>query len=168
MAAKNSFIKTFDKIFNNLPNTGILLVTRNEVDFDNIATISWITFGYVWNDPVVNIYVRPGRFSHHSLMENGFFSINVLDPNKYESVMSYCGTISGNDGIDKFKHEKLKKIESEYINCPHIDEAKVVLECQVIHRNVISAESLDRNYTRFYDNDFHSIFTGLIVNIKNR
>jgi len=51
-------LKLFDLIDN---KWGLIFV--GDLKENNIMTASWMSFGILWNYPVVNIYIRPTRYT---------------------------------------------------------------------------------------------------------
>jgi flavin reductase (DIM6/NTAB) family NADH-FMN oxidoreductase RutF len=156
----------FDKIINRLSSQGILLVSGDGKNKDNIMTIGWAQFGISWQSPSVNILVRPSRFSYNLLTNNSFFSVNILSE-KYNNEINFCGKNSGSY-CDKFQETKFTKTFSKNFNVPSIKESDISLECQIVHSTEVIPENLnDLFLTKFYSNgDYHTIFTGTILNYK--
>ena len=68
----------------------------------NTMTISWGGTGYLWNQPVAFLFVRPQRYTYEFVEAADGFSLCFL-PEQYRSELQYCGTISGRDE-DKIAH----------------------------------------------------------------
>ncbi|HOV13377.1 MAG TPA: flavin reductase family protein [Spirochaetota bacterium] len=160
--------KNFNIIMEKLPSPGVLLVCGNKNEKENIITIGWLTFGYLWNEPSVTILVRPSRFSYNLLKNNNHFTINVLS-NEYFDKLSFCGSHSG-AYCDKFEETKLTKVNSQLIPVSSIKESQIILECKTVFSNEILPENLNDLYlAKYYSSeDYHTMFTANIVNlIKN-
>lgn len=95
----------------------------------NIITIAWA--GTICtNPPMVNIAVRPSRYSHSMLKETGEFVIN-LTTKELAYATDYCGVQSGRE-VDKWKETGLTPIASEVVKAPAIAESPVNIECSVV------------------------------------
>jgi len=95
---------------------------------DNLITVAWT--GTVCSDPAMTyISVRKERWSHHMLMENGEFVIN-LTTEKILKAVDYCGVRSGRDG-DKFAASGLTRGKAEKVSVPVVAESPVNIECRV-------------------------------------
>src|SRR4030042_6650989 len=89
------------KIFEKLPNPGIILATGDGKNNKNIMTIGWFQLGFIWKDPVVTILVRPSRYSYKLLQEHDEFTLNIM-PDAFSKEIAFCGAKSGSY-CDKFK-----------------------------------------------------------------
>lgn len=104
----------------------------------NIITLAWV--GTVCtNPPMVSISVRPERYSHSILKENGEFVIN-LTTRELTFATDYCGVKSGRD-VDKFKEMNLTPLPADQVKAPLIGESPVCIECRV--REVLELGSHD-------------------------
>ena len=79
---------------------------------------------------MVNIAVRPSRYSHSMLKETGEFVIN-LTTKELAYATDYCGVQSGRE-VDKWKETGLTPIASEVVKAPAIAESPVNIECSVV------------------------------------
>ncbi len=149
-------------IFKKLPTPGILLVTGNKLQQKNIMTIGWLQFGIVWQKPIVNIYVRPSRYSYKLLQDNDEFTINVM-PDSYDNIISICGEKSGSF-CDKFSECNIQTINSDTISTPSLKDAEIIIECKIQHKTDIDPKRLnDLILARYYaKNDFHQIISASI------
>lgn len=165
----NKFHKSLDKIIlflKKVPSPGLLLVTGNGKDKNNIMTIGWIQIGVLWKEPAVSIAVRPSRYTYKLLQEFDEFTINAM-PEKYNDVISFCGAKSG-AFCDKFKETKLHGIPSSKVSCYSIKDSEYSMECKILHRTNINPDNLnDIILARYYANqDFHEMITAKILEIK--
>ncbi len=89
----NQTIETFSRC-------GVLLVSGRK-EKANVMTIGWGLLGRLWRKATFMVAVRPSRYTHDFIENTGEFTVNV--PNRgMESIVSYCGTVSGKDH-DKFE-----------------------------------------------------------------
>jgi flavin reductase (DIM6/NTAB) family NADH-FMN oxidoreductase RutF len=127
----------------------------------NPMTVSWGSFGTLWNKPTATIYVRPSRYTFNLLNEHPQFTLNFL-PESFRSALNVCGTKSGRD-IDKWEATKLSPQESKTISVPYIEQSRLALECRVMTH-------IDLDPKRFYeeqiltsiypDQSFHRVYFG--------
>ena len=104
----------------------------------NLMTAAWT--GTVCSDPpMVYVYVRKERFSHHMIQETGEYVIN-LTTEELARATDFCGVRSGKD-MDKFKEMHLTPAFGELQYAPMIVESPVSIECRV--KNVMELGSHD-------------------------
>jgi len=110
-----------------MPLPVVLATCRSAAGKDNIITIAWT--GVVCSDPpMISIAVRPSRFSHELLAQNGDFVANL--PSAGTMVHAdLCGTLSGRDR-DKFAEAGWTPIGASQVNAAIIKECPVALECR--------------------------------------
>ncbi|HOL58181.1 MAG TPA: flavin reductase [Spirochaetota bacterium] len=160
------FSQNIPNIINKLPTPGALLLCGTPKERENLITIGWINFGIIWNEPVVEILIRPSRFSYELLNKHNEFTINVMSEN-FKDKLDFCGRLSGRY-VDKFQETKLVKINSKEILTSSLKDALFTLECRIIFKREISPENLsDIIRAKFYqNNDYHTIFTANILHFK--
>ena len=95
---------------------------------DNVLTVAWT--GILTSDPAKTyVSVRPSRFSHGLIRQNGEFVINVA-PSKLVRSVDRAGVITGKD-IDKFEACGLRRTPSVAVSCPTVADCPIALECKV-------------------------------------
>lgn len=105
-----------------------VMVTSGTFEKSNIMTVAWT--GILNTNPALcYISVRPERFSHHLIKENGEFVINLTNENLVFQT-DWCGVKSG-EKFDKFKEMNLTKEKGKFVKCPLIKESPVAIECKV-------------------------------------
>ena len=105
-----------------------VMVSCGTMEESNIITVAWT--GILNTNPAMcYISVRPERYSHDIIKENGEFAIN-LTTRQLAYATDWCGVKSGRD-VDKFKEMKLTKEKANIINVPLIKESPVSVECKV-------------------------------------
>ena len=104
------------------------MVSCGTMEESNIITVAWT--GILNTNPAMcYISVRPERYSHDIIKENGEFAIN-LTTRQLAYATDWCGVKSGRD-VDKFKEMKLTKEKANIISVPLIKESPVSVECKV-------------------------------------
>lgn len=105
-----------------------VMVSCGTIEKSNIITVAWT--GILNTNPAMcYISVRPERYSHDIIKENGEFAIN-LTTRQLAYATDWCGVKSGRD-VDKFKEMKLTKEKANIISVPLIKESPVSVECKV-------------------------------------
>ena len=105
-----------------------VMVSCGTMEESNIITVAWT--GIINTNPAMcYISVRPERYSHNIIKENGEFAIN-LTTRQLAYATDWCGVKSGRD-VDKFKEMKLTKEKANIISVPLIKESPVSVECKV-------------------------------------
>ena len=105
-----------------------VMVSCGTMEKSNIITVAWT--GILNTNPAMcYISVRPERYSHDIIKENGEFAIN-LTTRQLAYATDWCGVKSGRD-VDKFKEMKLTKEKANIISVPLIKESHVSVECKV-------------------------------------
>lgn len=95
---------------------------------DNVLTVAWT--GILNSDPAKTyVSIRPSRFSHGLIRQNGEFVINVA-PSKLVCSVDRAGVITGKD-IDKFEACGLRRTPSVAVSCPTVADCPIALECKV-------------------------------------
>ena len=123
------------------------LITCGTMEKSNIITIGWT--GIInTHPPITYISVRPERYSHDIIKENGEFAINLTTSAMCRKT-DFCGVKSGRD-TDKFKACDFHKIKGRVISAPIIEECPVSLERKVIE-------------SKFYGT--HTMFIAEIVSV---
>ncbi len=120
------------------PVPAVVVSVADKAGKDNLITVAWT--GTVCSDPAMTyISVRKERWSHHMLMENGEFVINLTNE-KILKAVDYCGVRSGRDE-DKFAASGLTRGKAEKVSVPVVAESPVNIECRV--KQVIELGSHD-------------------------
>jgi flavin reductase (DIM6/NTAB) family NADH-FMN oxidoreductase RutF len=105
-----------------------VMVSCGTMEKSNIITVAWT--GILNTNPAMcYISVRPERYSHDIIKENGEFVIN-LTTEKLARATDWCGVRSGRDH-DKFKEMRLTKEKGNFVKAPLIKESPVSVECRV-------------------------------------
>jgi len=105
-----------------------VMATVGTMENANIITIGWT--GIVNSEPPKTyISVRPERYSHELLLENGEFVINLV-PAAMAEVCDYCGMVTGRK-VNKWEKCGLTKEASATVAVPRIAQCPMALECKV-------------------------------------
>lgn len=156
--------KNFSKnIFNMIGEEYLLISANDNEGNNNIMTASWGTAGILWNKPILQIFVRPQRYTHNFLKNGNKFAICVFDDNFKKQVHSVCGLKSGRD-TDKIKETGITPIKEN--GYTYFKEATTVFLCETLYSQQLNKESiLEKEVESFYNEDYHTFFIGEITEI---
>jgi flavin reductase (DIM6/NTAB) family NADH-FMN oxidoreductase RutF len=132
----------------------------------NSMTVSWGWMGTIWERPVVQVLVRPTRYTFSFMESNPDFTLCAF-PDQYRKALSLLGAKSGRDG-DKIKESGLTPCKSSEVTAPSYIEANLVIECRKIYSDVIKPQgfidkSIDNDYPLA---DYHKIYYGEVLTLR--
>ena len=141
-----------------------MLVTAGDSSSFNTMTASWGTMGFLWNRPVVFVFIRPQRYTFEFMEREEEFTLSFFKE-EYRKALQICGTTSGRD---------VNKVEKAGIT-PHFtpngniafEEAYLVLECKKLYAQLLDPKAfLDTTIAPkvYPENDFHKVYVAEIVN----
>ena len=78
-----------------------MLVTAGNKDHFNTMTASWGGIGFLWNKPVVYIFIRPERYTFEFIEKSEYFTLSFLGEEN-RAIHKICGSKSGRE-VDKVK-----------------------------------------------------------------
>ncbi len=157
-------VDKFDENVFNLIGNEWFLITAGTSDSFNTMTASWGAMGILWNKPIVQIFVRPTRYTFEFTEQNDFYTISCLEKGN-KKILSLCGSKSGRE-TDKIKESGLIPVETE--NGITYEQARIVFECKKIYYDDLKPvfflpdEIDDEHYP---NKDYHRIYIGEILNI---
>ena len=102
-----NYSDNFGKFCEALEGAGAFLVVEDKKGRVNVMTIGWAQAGFIWNQPVMTVMVRPSRHSHLMLENADHFSVCVPRRGEMKKELAFCGTKSGRD-YDKIRACALK------------------------------------------------------------
>ena len=139
------------------------LLTAGPIEHCNAMTVSWGSFGTLWNKPVVTVYVKPVRHTHSFLCDSEWFTLSFFGK-EYREDLLRLGTVSGRDG-DKFAGTLLTPTaRGRAVVYP---EAETVLICRKLYRLDMAREGLPEDAVKTYyqTEEPHTTFVGEVVEI---
>lgn len=139
-----------------------MLITAGNINSFNNMTAAWGGLGYLWNKPVVFVYVRPTRYTYKFMENNDFFTLTFFEE-KFRNILNLAGTKSGCE-IDKMHGLGLTPVKSKN-DSVYYEEAQMVMECRKLYFQDIDPDKfLDNGIISHYPKrDFHRIYTAEIV-----
>ncbi|MBI5686119.1 MAG: flavin reductase family protein [Verrucomicrobia bacterium] len=143
-----------------LTRGGLLLCTMGADGKPNPMTVGWMVGGVIWGKPILEVLVRPSRYSYSRLEQVSEFTVNVMPP-EFAEAIQICGSMSGRD-TDKFAETGMTATPSQQVKVPLIEQAVISYECRVVHTNeVIPPRLAPEIVSSFYpQGDFHRVFFG--------
>ena len=161
-----NFNETQKDIFDMIGKEYLLISANDSKNNNNIMTASWGMAGILWNQPVIQIFVRPQRYTHDFLLNGDKFSICVFPHELKNKIHSICGSKSGRD-IDKIKETGITPIfDNGYT---YFDEAQTVFMCEKIYVDKIDPSGfIDPKIENNYNGDYHTSFIGRIVKVLQK
>jgi flavin reductase (DIM6/NTAB) family NADH-FMN oxidoreductase RutF len=132
----------------------------------NAMTISWGSYGQIWNKMFFQVFVRPTRYTFEFMEKYDAFTLNAFEP-KYKPALSIIGSKSGRNG-NKIAEAGLTPEASRTVAAPCFKEASLVIECRKIYWQDIEythflEPSIEGNYPK---KDYHRMYFGEIVHVS--
>ena len=128
----------------------------------NAMTVNWVQTGWLWNKPVVTVYVRPQRYTYSLIENTDHFSLAFFDEKERDNLR-YLGTASGRDE-DKLAHTGYTVQRLDDTAC--IEQASLVLTLKKLAVSQITAEQFTDELTRktaYPKEDYHKAYICEIV-----
>ncbi len=146
-----------------LTRGGLLLCTAGADGKPNPMTIGWLVGGVLWGKPILEVLVRPSRYSFSRLEQNAEFTVNVM-PREFVEAIQICGSASGRT-TDKFAETRMTVTPAQEVKVPLIEQAVISYECRVVHTNEVEPQRLEQAIvTTFYPHgDFHRVYFGEVL-----
>ena len=107
-----------------------MLVSAGDKDKFNMMTASWGGVGFLWNKPVVFVFIRPERYTREFVDAKGAFTLSFLGE-EHKTAHKICGAKSGRD-IDKVAATGLTPYFTDLGN-PCFEESRLTLECKTLY-----------------------------------
>lgn len=115
-----------------LDNQWLLLTSGDFSSRDfNCMTVSWGSFGTMWNRPFALIAVRNHRYTYRFIEKYDSFTLSAF-PKTFHNTLNTLGTKSGRE-MDKINHSGLTPIASQTVNSPAFEEAELIVECKKMY-----------------------------------
>jgi flavin reductase (DIM6/NTAB) family NADH-FMN oxidoreductase RutF len=150
-----------------LSGNGAFLVVEDGKGSANPMTIGWAMQGFVWQKHVLQVLVRPSRFTHDLLERTDMFSVCVPG-HDMKKALAVCGTKSGRD-TDKARECALAIVPGENPGIRIIRDCEFICECRTVAKMQMAPGKLfdGGNISgKFYPaGDFHTVYYGEILAI---
>jgi flavin reductase (DIM6/NTAB) family NADH-FMN oxidoreductase RutF len=115
-----------------------MLITAGNEAAINTMTANWGGVGYLWNKPVVFVFIRPERYTYGFVEENSGFTLTFFDES-FRKALNLCGTKSGRD-CNKIAEAGLTPYFTEAGN-PAFEEASLIIECRKLYAETLSKDA---------------------------
>lgn len=146
----------------------MLITSGNKEDF-NTMTANWGGVGFLWNRPVVFIFVRPERYTYHFIENNDYFTLSFLGIENKE-IHKICGSKSGRD-TDKIKETGLIPYETSYGNIT-FEQSRLTLECKKLYCEKLNKDRFldEKILAKWYGDKgcLHCIYVAEIVQLLEK
>ena len=133
-----------------------MLVTAGNKDAFNTMTANWGGIGFLWNKPVVYVFIRPERY----------FTLSFLGQEN-KAIHKICGSKSGRE-VDKIKETGLKPIITDKGNIL-FEQGRLNMECRKMYTDVLKKENfLDPSvYEQWYTTHggLHHVYVAEITGV---
>lgn len=106
-----------------------LVTAKKDDGAVNTMTVSWGTMGVLWRKNVVQIYLRPQRYTKEFVDQTGRFTLSFYGKEQ-QKVLGYLGKVSGRD---EDKIAKSGFTVQEFDGVPAFREARLVLVCRSLY-----------------------------------
>lgn len=105
-----------------------VMVTSGTMEKPNVFTAAWT--GIINSEPAMTyVSIRPSRYSHELIEQNGEFVINLTTQDLLHAA-DFCGVKSGRD-TDKFAETGMTPMPCKFVKAPQIAQSPVSVECKV-------------------------------------
>lgn len=114
-----------------------MLITAGSQEHFNTMTASWGGIGFLWNKPVVFVFIRPERYTFGFAEQSDYFTLSFLGEEN-RAIHKVCGSKSGRE-VNKVKETGLKPIVTEKGNIL-FEQGRLSLECRKLYTDTIKEE----------------------------
>lgn len=138
---------------------------RNEF---NTMTVSWGSFGIMWNRPFAQVVVRPTRYTYEFTEKFDTFTLCAFD-HAYRRALQLLGSKSGRHS-NKIADAGLTPCASDLVAAPSFQEADLIFECTKLYwQDMDHTQFLDPKLEHNYPSqDYHRIYFGEILTIREK
>jgi flavin reductase (DIM6/NTAB) family NADH-FMN oxidoreductase RutF len=102
---------------------GIYVLTTFHEEKVNGMIASWVS-QVSYDPPMVMAAIHPNRYSHHLIMQSGFFALHILARNQADLLQRF----KGSDPVAKFASISWVRGRN---GCPILKESLAYMECEV-------------------------------------
>ncbi len=129
----------------------------------NTMTVSWGSFGTIWNRPFAQVVVRPTRYTQGFLDAHESFTLCAFGE-EHREALRLLGTKSGRDG-DKIAASGLTPVAALRVAAPVFAEARLSIECRKLYwQDLDPAQFLDPAIEESYPRrDYHRAYFGEVL-----
>ena len=136
-----------------------MLITAGTSKSLNTMTASWGGFGWLWNNPVAFIFVRPERYTHDFIEKSEKVTLSFY-PESCRKALQICGTKSGRD-CDKISLAGLTPLEIEPGVMTFAEARLTVQGRKIFKADMKECDFIDKSILGHYgdaDGGFHTVY----------
>lgn len=122
----------------------------------NTMTANWGGLGYLWNQPVAFIFIRPQRYTKQFVDHVDRLTLSFFDQT-YKPQLGYLGRVSGKDE-DKIKQSGLTPIKIDDVWT--FEEARLVLTAKKVYVDELKEDNMDKTVLEgiYPKRDLHTLY----------
>ena len=131
----------------------------------NTMTVSWGSMGVLWSKNVVQIYLRPQRYTKEFVDQAGRFTLSFYGEGA-KKELGYLGKVSGRE------EDKIKTVgftPKMFGQAPAFEQAELVLDCQVLYTQTIDPAGFmpgtDCDEKWYPNKDYHIVYVARIEGV---
>jgi flavin reductase (DIM6/NTAB) family NADH-FMN oxidoreductase RutF len=153
---RNIPFNPFEKV-----NAGYL-ITSGDMNSYNTMTASWGFMGIMWGKNVVDVVIRPNRYTYEFMQRGDLFTLSFLKNSEdAKRILAYCGSKSGRD-VDKAKETGLVPVEID--GAVTFKQASVVFVCKKMYTGELDINKMKTEYMSLNGSEpIHTQFIGEII-----
>lgn len=131
----------------------------------NSMTVSWGSFGTMWNKPFAMVVVRPQRYTRQFIDAADSFTLAAFGQAQ-RPILDLLGSKSGRD-VDKVHPQGLTPMASRRVASPSYAEASLIIECRKMYFDDYAPQHfLDPSIQTMYRGDYHRMYFGEVLEIQ--
>ena len=144
------------------------LVTAGTQQKCNTMTVSWGMMGVMWGKNVVQVVLRPQRYTKEFVDEQGTFTLSFYDA-KDKKALGYLGKVSGRV---EDKIPKVGFVPKDFDGVPAFEQANLVLVCKTLYTQTVDPKGFEPNTDcdeKWYPNkDYHVMYTAEVTGVYQK
>lgn len=131
----------------------------------NSMTVSWGSFGTMWNKPIAMVVVRPVRYTYEFIERYDTFTLCAFGK-QHRKALNLLGSQSGRDG-DKIARSGLTPAAAVCVPAPVFEEAALAIECRKLYWDDFKADHfLSAEIAHHYPaRDYHRVYFGEVLQV---
>ena len=108
------------------------VVTAAHEDDRNVLAVGWHA-ALSHDPPMYGVAIAAARYTHRLGVASGAFAVHFL-PFRHARTVAGVGTLSRNDGVDKFARFGLRATHGAVTGAPILEDAYLAYECRLSQR----------------------------------
>lgn len=153
--------------FEMLGNEWALLTVQHDGKM-NTMTVSWGAMGVLWRKNIVQLFLRPQRYTKELMDAADRFTLSFYGENQ-KKALTYLGQVSGRD---EHKIEAVGFTPRTFDGEPAFEEARLVLVCKKLYAQSIDPACFEPGNTcneeNYASKDYHTMYIGEIQQVYER